>query len=230
MPRTNSRMKTRVVEVREPAENFYIFCEGEKTEPQYFESMKSIIASEPMYKNMIYIKGLGKNTTGVLQYAIDYVNEHKITNGQIWCVYDKDDFPSQSFNEVEYRIDRLNEDMSEKQGSLQYHAAWSNQCIEYWFLLHFEFYQTDGSRADYMRKLSEHFGEKQCGKYEKNSDTIFETLTWNGKPKQAIKWARRRLDQFVGKTPTESVPATKVHELVKNLTKYFPEAYRTQYI
>ena len=58
MPRTNSRMKTRLIEVREPAENFYIFCEGEKTEPQYFESMKSIVASDPMYTNMIYIEGV----------------------------------------------------------------------------------------------------------------------------------------------------------------------------
>ncbi len=229
MPTCSNRMKSRKVEVREPVENYYIFCEGEKTEPQYFKGMKSIIASDPMYTNMIYIEGLGRNTLSVLQYAENYITEHKITTGVVWCVYDKDDFPADRFNAVEQRMKSLNQKLSEDDVALRYYAAWSNQCIEYWFRLHFEFYQTDGSRDDHIRKLNEYFEKKQCGKYEKNRDDIFEILTWNGQPKQAIKWANRRLDQCSGKTPTDSVPATKVHKLVQGLAKYFPERYKHQY-
>ena len=229
MPRTNSRMKTRLIEVREPAENFYIFCEGEKTEPQYFESMKSIVASDPMYTNMIYIEGLGRNTLSVLQYAENYVTKHKIATGAVWCVYDRDDFPADRFNAVEQRMERLNQKLSEDDVELRYYAAWSNQCIEYWFRLHFEFYQTDGSREDHSKKLSEYLRKIQCGNYEKNRADIFAILTRHGNPKQAIKWANKRLDQCSGKTPADSVPATKVHKLVQELAKYFPEEYKMQY-
>ena len=36
------------------------------------------------------------------------------------------------FNGVVDRAERLNKENPE----LQYHAAWSNECIEFWFLLH----------------------------------------------------------------------------------------------
>ena len=59
--------------------------------------------------------------------------KNKIQKGQIWCVYDKDSFPAKNFNAVIDRIKHLNLLNSD----LQYHAAWSNECIEFWFFLHF---------------------------------------------------------------------------------------------
>ena len=60
------------------------------------------------------------------------VKEHNIQKGKIYCVYDKDSFPAKDFNAVEYRVQQLNRQNSD----LQYFAAWSNECIEFWFLLH----------------------------------------------------------------------------------------------
>ena len=47
--------------------------------------------------------------------------------------YDKDSFPPEDFNGVEQRARQLSRENSD----LQYHAAWSNECIEFWFLLQF---------------------------------------------------------------------------------------------
>lgn len=33
--------------------NYYIFCEGEQTEPQYFSGFKRLIEENPIYKNTI---------------------------------------------------------------------------------------------------------------------------------------------------------------------------------
>ena len=55
----------------------------------------------------------------------------KIKKGQIWCVYDKDSFPPEHFNGVEQRADNLNKENPE----LQYHTAWSNECIEFWLII-----------------------------------------------------------------------------------------------
>ena len=32
---------------------YYIFCEGEQTEPQYFQGFKKLIERSPIYKNMV---------------------------------------------------------------------------------------------------------------------------------------------------------------------------------
>lgn len=36
--------------------NFYIFCEGERTEPNYFEGFKQGIESNPIYREMVRIQ------------------------------------------------------------------------------------------------------------------------------------------------------------------------------
>ena len=35
---------------------YYIFCEGEQTEPQYFAGFKRLIEDNPIYKDMVLIE------------------------------------------------------------------------------------------------------------------------------------------------------------------------------
>ena len=70
--------------------------------------------------------------------------DNKIQKGQIWCVYDKDSFPAKDFNGVEQRARKL----SQENPDLRYHAAWSNECIEFWFLLHFAYYTSNNHRIE----------------------------------------------------------------------------------
>ena len=203
---------------------YYIFCEGEQTEPQYFAGFKRLIEDNPIYKDMVLIEiePCAAETMRVIGMAERYVKENNIQKGQIWCVYDKDSFPAEHFNGVVERADLLNQDNSE----LQYHAAWSNECIEFWFILHFAYYTANNHRTAYINFLNHKFQELGLGKYQKNMPNLFEILMEKGNPKLAIRYAKRAIKDGRGKTPTEIAPGTKVYELVEELAKYLPEEIR----
>ena len=207
---------------------YYIFCEGQQTEPLYFAGFKKLIEENPIYKDMVLIEiePCQAETMRVIGMAEDYVKKNKIKKGQIWCVYDKDSFPPERFNGVVERAESLNKENPE----LQYHTAWSNECIEFWFLLHFAYYTANNHRAEYITFLNDKFKELGIGKYQKNMQDIFKILLEHGNPKLAIRYAKRIIKDGVGKTPTEIAPGTKVYELVEELAKYLPEEVQASFI
>ena len=199
---------------------YYIFCEGEQTEPKYFRGFKRLIEQNPIYRDMVLIEiePCGAETMRVISQAERYVKDNHIEKGQIWCVYDKDSFPAKNFNGVVSRAESLNRENP----LLQYHTAWSNECIEFWFLLHFAYYTANNHRAEYITFLNDKFKELGIGKYQKNMQDIFKILLEHGNPKLAIRYAKRIIKDGEGKTPTEIAPGTKVYELVEELAKYLP--------
>lgn len=206
---------------------YYIFCEGEQTEPLYFEGFKRLIEENPIYKDMVLIEiePCAAETMRVIGMAEQYVKGNQITKGQIWCVYDKDSFPAEHFNGVVERVNILNRANSE----LQYHAAWSNECIEFWFVLHFAYYTANNHRTEYISFLNNKFQELGLGKYQKNMINIFDIVMEKGDPKLAIRYAKRIIRDGQGRTPTEIAPGTKVYELVEELAKYLPEDYKIKF-
>ncbi len=229
MSAPNNRKKVRKTGYIEPVgEKFYIFCEGAQTEPLYFRGFEKVIKGNAIYKNLVHVhvEGVGAETLRVIYAAEKYVRKNKIENANIWCVYDKDSFPKQDFNAVAQRAEVLNG----QQNKVKYFVAWSNQCIEYWFILHFAYYDSDNHRADYRKFLHTTFKKFRWNRYEKNNEELFEIMTNKGNPKQAIKHAERRLIECAGKSDTDSVPATKVHLLVKELAKYLPDDIRDKYL
>ena len=108
-----------------------IVTEGTDTEPQYFARMKEIINGK--YRGRIHmdIFGEGDNTLSLFYKAQKRVSSSSNTYKHVWVIYDTDSFPAEHINQtaelcVEYSTEET-----------QYHAIWSNQCIELWFLLHF---------------------------------------------------------------------------------------------
>ena len=200
---------------------YYIFCEGKQTEPNYFEGFKRLIEEDPIYKDtvLVEIEPCEAETLRVIGKAEEYVRREELKKGQIWCVYDKDSFPKADFNAVEERAKSLNK----QNPDLQYHAAWSNECIEIWFILHFENYVSNNHRTEYVRFLNNKFKELKIGKYEKNLPDIFDILIKYGNPKLAIRYAKRIIKENAGKSSAMIAPGTKVYELVEELSKYLPE-------
>ncbi len=207
---------------------YYIFCEGQQTEPKYFAGFKKCIEENPIYKDMVLIEiePCQAETMRVIGNAEIYVKENHINRGQIWCVYDKDSFPAEHFNQVEERAFNLNKQNPE----LQYHAAWSNECIEFWFLLHFAFYTSNNHRTKYISFLNEKFKVLGITKYQKNMDDIFAVLLRKGNPKLAIRYAKQIIKESQGKTPTDIAPGTKVYQLVEELAQYMPEELKKRFI
>lgn len=158
--------------------------------------------------------------------AEQYVTKNKLDKGQVWCVYDKDSFPASDFNGVAARAENLSQDNPD----LQYHVAWSNECIEFWFLLHFAYYTSNNHRTEYISFLNDKFMELGSGKYQKNLKNIYKILMEKGNPKLAIRYAKRIMKDGHGKTPTEIAPGTTVYELVEELAKYLPEDTKVKYL
>lgn len=207
---------------------YYIFCEGQQTEPLYFSAFKKLIEENPIYKDMVLIEiePCQAETMRVIGMAEEYVKKNKILKGQIWCVYDKDSFPPERFNGVVERAESLNKINPE----VQYHTAWSNECIEFWFLLHFAYYTANNHRSEYIKFLNDKFRELGIGKYQKNMSNTFEILLKYGNPKLAARYAKRIIKDSRGKTPTDIAPGTKVYELVEELAKYLPEQEKSYFI
>ena len=143
--RSGKKRRQEYLEMKES--RYYIFCEGEQTEPLYFSGFKKLIEDNPIYRDMVLIQRepCDAETMRVIGQAERYVKDNNIEKGQIWCVYDKDSFPAKNFNGVVSRAESLNKENS----LVQYHAAWSNECIEFWFLLHFAYYTSNNHKSHY---------------------------------------------------------------------------------
>lgn len=189
-----------------------IVTEGTETEPQYFEAIRTIINSQYRDKIQLDIHGAGDNTLSLLDKAMNLVMNNPNGYKHVWIVYDTDDFPAKRINKTNELCINISTEET------QYHAIWSNQCIELWFLLHFSFVQSDIHRSDYWPKLSEWLKNIGQGEYSKGRADMFQIL----RPFMdfAITNAERLEAMNEGKTPASSAPGTKVHELIKHLRPY----------
>ncbi|MCT4612370.1 MAG: RloB family protein [Clostridia bacterium] len=185
-----------------------IVCEGEKTEPNYFGWYKNKCRQEVN----VEIYGEGKNTSSLIEKAneIKKKKERKedIVFDDVWCVFDKDSFEKEQYNKAF--------ELCENYG---FKYAYSNECFELWYLLHFNYYNSAMGRNDIYDKLNKLFKESYGMKYGKNSKDMFETL--RDRQGKAISNAKKLLatktDDFMiwNRNPT-----TTVFELVEELNKY----------
>lgn len=155
----NRRDKARMIQ----PEYHLIASEGTETEPQYFGVIQRIINSKYRDKIQLKVEGIGDNTVNLLMKARQYVQNNGIVFKHVWIVYDTDDFPAENIDMVAQLCEEYN-----AQGETIYHAVWSNQCVELWYLLHFMYMDTDIDRSRYWPKLSDWLKNIGAGSYEKN--------------------------------------------------------------
>lgn len=209
-----------------------IFTEGEKTEVNYFEGFQREIANPQnprsvVYKDFIIIEGRGLNTTSLVEYARKREVELGYENASVWLVYDKDSFPPEKFDVCPQKADSCSHD------GVQFNVAWSNECIELWFLLHFQVLFSAIDRTAYYDRLNKKF--EQLGYadgYEKNIPSIFQILLENGDPGQAMREAERLQRECLesGLTPSQACPCTRVYLLVRELAQYLPPEMAARFI
>lgn len=199
--KTNSRgYSPRRVNTREVKQRFLIVCEGAKTEPNYFKSFR-------VPKNVMEIKGLGENPSKLVQSVKELASQDEYD--QVWCVFDRDDWPPEDFNNAIMKAKSLDAKLN-----YSFKVAYSNEAFELWYVLHFEFLNSGISRYDYIRKLDQLLNHK----YYKNSETIYDELL--NKQDFAIKNATNLLQQYNSSTPLNDNPSTTVHLLVQELNKF----------
>lgn len=190
-----------------------IITEGTKTEPLYFEALKERINAK--FPNRIHmdIVGKGKSAEFLFNEAVERVRSNPNGYSHVWLVYDTDDFPKDQIDNTASRCKQINT------AQTKYHALWSNQCIELWFLLHFSYLHSDIDRKAYAAKLTEHLLRIKEGSYQKNRKDIFEVLL--PYVDTAIQNAHKLATKNEGKSPSQSKPGTQVYELLETLRMYF---------
>lgn len=199
--------------VREPKRSILIVCEGEKTEPLYFGSMK---ADRDLGLTTVHIEICGEECgsapISVVNYAIQRIEERKqeakdsvfkLPFEQVFCVMDKDHHPS-----LDEALDVIKASKGKKP---PIEAIISCPCFEIWFLLHFRYSAKPYTNFDELKP-----DVVSClPDYDKGSDiySILKPMT-----QQAITHAAQ-LESHNAKTSNDRVPnpSTQVHKLVKAL-------------
>lgn len=214
---------------------FLIVCEGEKTEPNYFNwyknELQGLKQSLGRYVKIdgieievarlgddIIIEGKGKNTKSLVKDALLMIqnlvtkkDKKNKMDYQVWCVFDRDSFPSENFNEAIFLARNNN-----------IHIAYSNEAFELWYLLHYDYHDSAISRTQYQKKLSARLGKP----YQKNSATMYEDLLASGGDQQrAINHAKRLLKTYHSELTDYAAhnPSTTVHLLVAALNQFLED-------
>lgn len=197
--RKNRKLKRKSKGKGKPPQLFLIVCEGEKTEPNYFRAFKLSSATVTVF-------GCGHNTVSLVRKAMEIRSKAKEDDeifDQVWCVFDRDSFPLQNFNDAISLARR--EDI---------HVAYSNEAFELWYLLHFHYYEAGISRDEYKNMLTQLLGQP----YRKNSPEMYEKL--KDKQADALRNAERLLKNYNPPNPGKDNPSTTVHQLVAELNKF----------
>lgn len=188
-----------------------IVCEGEKTEPNYFNELK-----DHYRLNSANIKVTGEcdsDPLSVFEYSRQKYREAKDAGDpydRVYCVFDRD----RHTNYLQ-ALDTI----ARAQPNTTYFSVTSVPCFEYWLLLHFVYtnqpFHATGDNSICTKVIQEL--KQYWPDYEKGASSIFTRLL------DQIDFAKsnaKRALQSAEENHTEN-PCTRVHELVdylQNLT------------
>jgi hypothetical protein len=188
-----------------------IVCEGENTEPSYFNQFRITSAK-------VKSVGVGYNTISLVNRALELAKQKNYD--QVWCVFDKDDYNDNDFNAAIKKAEDNN-----------FGVAYSNQSFEYWLILHFNDHQGGrmhrNSYNDLINKQLKPFKVTYDGNGTKLiEEDFFELLngiddkTNRKRVELAINRAERNYNHFDHTNPAREESSTTVFRLVRELLKY----------
>ena len=192
-----------------------IVTEGTNTEPAYFGVIKDIINKRYPEKIHLDVSGEGDNTINLFERAKLLAGDNSNVYKHVWIVYDTDDFPADHIDRV-LQLCAIN-----STEETIFHAIWSNQCIELWYLLHFSFIQSDIHRTEYWPELTENLKQIGAAEYTKNRKEMYQ-IRYPYMDYASVN-AKRLNALNEGKLPSKAAPGTKVNELIEVLKPYLTE-------
>lgn len=192
-----------------------IVCEGTETEPRYFEGMKAALGPVNGRKIAVVVRGSGKHTIDLFEYAEDFCRYAPDPYDHVWLVFDKDDFPAGEFDLVERRC-------AEASGSsCSFHALWSNPCFEVWPLLHLRYTTAPMDAGACQKALANELKRELGVEYKKNMEGLFSLI--DSRRQDAVVNVGRlvRHHRSIGNDkPSAMNPGTKVPDIFDELGAY----------
>ena len=191
--------------------NYLIVCEGKQTEPNYFEGLKKKINEKynnkvDIIKPEIKIRGTGRNTMDLVNYTEKFINHANKEYGQVWAVFDKDDYSDNQFDEAIKKCD--------------HNVAWSNPNFELWLLSHLKPVTNYISKDNILKELNKEFQKNGLGEYKKNDENIFEKITGGDKLSNAIDNCKSMEKINENANSSQRNPMTQVYKIVEGLKEY----------
>ncbi len=134
--------------ITEPRPRVLVCCEGDVTEPSYFNGLK-----REGHNNLLHVEvqPVGMTPKPLVDYAVDLKKEAEtkarrekddnLKYDEVWCVFDVD-----AHEHVP--------DAKQKAGAHKINLAISNPCFELWLLLHFQ---------DQRAHIERHHVQSACG-------------------------------------------------------------------
>ena len=190
-------------------ESFLILCEGERTEPYYFNAFRLATAT---VRALPVTPGDAMAVVRAAIKRLDTETDSGKVYDHYWVVFDKDATPNNVFNAAIA--------LAQDNG---FRVAYSNQAFELWFLLHFNYISGRMHRNQYANRLTDLLGFP----YSKHADTarlMFRAL-YDRQP-LAIENARRlynqhtEADSAAPRNPAAEESSTTVYELVELLRTF----------
>lgn len=214
--------------VRSRKYTYYILivCEDERTEPDYFEKYQQLFF-KILPRETIYIRpvGTGRNSLWVVECAKIQREKLRLESGmdvdQTWAVFDKDDLDQTAGNRKNF------EDAFAVGEESNINIAYSNECFELWFLLHFDDVNMSEpiSREDIYRRLEIAIRHNVDSKFAYvHGDSSIVDIIWEKGNKLNAILRSQELDQYHQRhntAPIDSNPNTQVYKLVKELDEWY---------
>ncbi len=208
--------KKKPLDSRQPNKTLHIYCEGEKTEPNYLRKYIQTKFPGDQSRRVVKVEDTNKNTPKQLvEVAIHAKQSGKfLTGDEFWVVYDRESVAKYS-DELHSRSRQL----AEKNGI---GVALSNVCFELWLLLHFEASGASYTSCDNLlaqSKLKQHLRLLGIAKYDKADSRLLDHITDDEIKKARTRAANMNLaSRAAAPANCEQAhqlnPYTEVHELL----------------
>jgi hypothetical protein len=180
---------------------YLIVCEGTKSEPNYFKGLQNTIPRGLVSLRLI---GEGRGAPAVVERAIREKRDAIREYDQVWVVFDRDEITKESFNGAIQQATKNS-----------IHCAYSIECFELWYVLHFQNVTTSIPRTDYFRTLNRHLGE-----YNRSDVNIYEKIHELGDEASALNFAKQLYERYEHFSPATENPSTTVYWLVGELNQF----------
>lgn len=217
----------RPVATRLQRQYYLVVTEDEKSSVFYLKALAAKLSPGVMQTApWLDVRGTGFNTQSLID-AISYIRDRAtvelrrktgsgmISFDEIWVLFDKDSFSAPKFdNAIKSAIAK------------KYNVAWSNECFELWYLLHFKEVSTPLDRKRIYKELSNLLGVSH---YEtlKGDDgkRLHESMAGSSAIHIAIARAKRLETEASasGQPCSRQNPCTLVHRLVEHLLQFLPK-------
>lgn len=201
--RHSRRENTRTAHAR-----ILIVCEGEKTEPNYFEAIRQKLRL-PSVDIRVMQSSFGTAPKQVVDCALETLEKEEYERDFVFCVFDQDSH--HSFVEAIQQAETINKSLQDSRKAVVFRAIPSVPCFEIWLLMHYIPVTREIERTEVSRKLKEHLRgyKKACDFAYERTAHLVETAFQNA---AAVKRNKAYLDDSQSRRPY-----TEVDDVVRKL-------------